>query len=267
MIKVNGEDINVTLFPDNTSQVWKLSDRILEAKSFNIEWNFQHEGEIFHLQQLVSLIRLGRIPCPINLHMPYLPYGRQDKEVSNGTTFALTTFAKVINSMRFNKVTTIDSHSNVAGELIDKFENIHPGSPIRMAHNCVSDFERDAYNTILAYPDLGAALRYNPQKDHSCIIGDKVRDQETGYITEYKIKGNPEGKTVLIVDDICDGGMTFKLMSEELKKQGASEVHLYVSHGIFSKGLKTLRDSGIERIFTKEGEVFEKGETMIYRRI
>ena len=36
---------------------------------------------------------------------------------------------------------------------------------------------------------------------------------------------------------------------------GAKEIHLYVSHGIFSRGVKLVRSTGIQRIFTKEGEV------------
>jgi hypothetical protein len=31
-------------------------------------------------------------------------------------------------------------------------------------------------------------------------------------------------------------------------------VHLYVTHGIFSRGLAPLRESGIKRIFTHKGE-------------
>ena len=49
--------------------------------------------------------------------------------------------------------------------------------------------------------------------------------------------------------------MTFKLMAEQLYREGAEDVHLFCTHGIFSKGLQTLRDSGIKRIFTHRGEV------------
>jgi len=61
---------------------------------------------------------------------------------------------------------------------------------------------------------------------------------------------------VLIVDDICDGGMTFKLLARDLLAAGAKEVHPYVTHGIFSKGLDTLKESGIGRFFTYKGECF-----------
>ena len=225
----------------------------MDSSRFEIQFDFENEGEIFQLQQLVTLIRLGRIPCPITLHMPFLPYGRQDKRVSNSTTFALSTFAKTINGMSFHKVTTIDAHSDAARDLFINFTNIYPEQAIRTAHHSVSSFETDAYETTIAYPDAGARKRYDVGHYH--IVGNKVRNQETGYIEKYEIEGSPQGRTILMVDDICDGGMTFKLMAEELLKQGADSVHLYVTHGIFSKGLETLRASGIERIFTKDGEV------------
>lgn len=267
MIKVNGENINVTIFPDNTSQVWKLQDSIINAPKFDIEFNFENEGEIFQLQQLVKLIRLGRVPCPITLHMPYLPYGRQDKNVSNETTFALQVFADVINNLHFDKVSTVDAHSDAAERLFNSFTSRHVSRKILDAMFVLGDFETDSFNIEIAFPDTGAKNRYKEiayhGKSRTPIVGNKVRNQLTGHIESYKIEGNPEGKKILIVDDICDGGMTFKLMSNELYKQGAVEVHLYVSHGIFSKGLETLRASGIQRIFTKEGEVKNEINTNI----
>ena len=118
MIKVNEHIITPTIFPDNTSQVWQLDPNLLDSKSFNIVWEFENEGELFHLQQLVQLLKYGRVPCPINLHMPYLPYGRQDKDVSNDSTFALKTFCNVIDRMNFDKVSTLDAHSMVAADWV-----------------------------------------------------------------------------------------------------------------------------------------------------
>lgn len=259
MITLNNVEVNVTMFPDNTSQVWKLEnlEEAQNSDSVVIRWDFENEAEIFHLMQLCLLLRnsFDWKSKSTLLLMRYLPYGRQDKHVSNESTFALTMFADLINQCNFDMVTTVDAHSLEFEKLIVNAENIKPRDYIKAAHDCISNFETNAYNTIFAYPDAGAAIRYNPNREINCIIGHKERDQLTGYITRYKIKGSPKGRDVLIIDDICDGGMTFKLMSEELMKQGAQSVHLYVSHGIFSKGIQTLRDSGIKRIFTINGEV------------
>lgn len=250
MISVNGEIINVTKFPDGTSQVWKLPEYLLKAKSFDIVLNFEDESEVFHLIQLNTLLKYGQVPRPVRLHMPFLPYSRQDKEVSNKSTWALRSFAILVNQMRFAQVTTIDVHSKVASELFDNFRNIEPEEYINGAKSTLSESEN---SLILAAPDKGAADRY---KDYDIsIVGYKVRNQLTGYIENYDIEGDPSGKDVLIIDDICDGGMTFKLFARDLLTNGAKSVSLYVTHGIFSKGIQTLKDSGISRIFTKEGEV------------
>ena len=99
------------------------------------------------------------------------------------------------------------------------------------------------------------------------MYGEKVRDQLTGNIVRYKIVGEPVGKNVLIIDDICDGGMTFKLLAKDLLAAGAKSVVLFVTHGLFSKGLQTLKDSGIQRIYAQDGEASEEAGQIIYRRL
>ena len=252
MIKANNIEIKPTIFPDGTSQIWQIDKSILESSNIEIEFTFENEAEIFQLLQLNTLLKHGRIPHPISLHMPFLPYGRQDKEIGNENTFALNTFAKIINGMRFEKVTTLDAHSKIANELFDNFEDLYPSHQIEYA-------VRTSNTNAIAYPDKGACDRYGIVSN--LIVGNKVRNQLTGYIEEYKIEGDCKDKDILMIDDICDGGMTFRLMARELYKHGAKSVSLYVTHGIFSKGLKCLHGDGIQRIFTKDGEVFASNDT------
>lgn len=98
--------------------------------------------------------------------------------------------------------------------------------------------------TSSATPTKARAPKYAAiYGDLPFIHGEKVRDQSTGRITSYEVVGNPKGKRVLIVDDICDGGATFITLAKALLGQGATEVHLFVSHGIFSKGTRVLFDA------------------------
>ncbi len=58
----------------------------------------------------------------------------------------------------------------------------------------------------------------------------------------------------LIVDDICDGGGTFNLLAQEFEKDPVandSELHLWVSHGIFSRGLDNISPT-IKKIYTTD---------------
>lgn len=75
-------------------------------------------------------------------------------------------------------------------------------------------------------------------------------------------------KNILIVDDICDGGATFMLLTKDLYKRGAKSINLFVTHGIFSKGLKPLKEAGINRIFTAKGEAVDMGDNIVgYKQI
>lgn len=56
-----------------------------------------------------------------------------------------------------------------------------------------------------------------------------------------------QDKTCVIVDDLCDGGGTFSGLAEQLVLAGAKVVDLYVTHGVFSKGLPL---PGIRTVFT-----------------
>ncbi|KKM66206.1 hypothetical protein LCGC14_1483520 [marine sediment metagenome] len=246
MILLNGVKIIPTMFPDKTSQIWKLSDSDTTDKCNEIRWEYEHESELFHICQLADLIQSMGKTC--YLKMDYLPYGRQDKEIDNKNSFALYTFAKIINSCHFVLVTFMDGHSKIAEDLIHNAINLFPSKYIQFAINSLD-------NPVLAYPDTGAFIRYSKVYGKNAILGKKVRDSKTGYISHYEIQGDPENKNILMVDDIIDGGMTFKIMARDLISYGTKSVHLYATHGIFSKGTQTLRDSGIERIFTSKGEI------------
>jgi phosphoribosylpyrophosphate synthetase len=79
---------------------------------------------------------------------------------------------------------------------------------------------------------------------HSCDDGLALANGD-----EYVLKSLALRNKFLILDDICDGGATFLAVVEALKKRVGlpiMEFHLFVSHGIFSKGRKVLEEQGIQ---------------------
>lgn len=251
MIFLNDKPLDITKFPDGCSQVWKIKDidptLVGNIEEVYVKWEFEHEGEFMQLAQLKTLLDTCKIKS--YLELPYLPYGRQDKYVMNMATFGLRTFAQLLNFLNFDKVFIDDPHSNIALELINNSKAHYPKYLVQAA---METSEAD----LICYPDKGARTKYENIYSYPHIYGEKVRDQETGNITNYQLIGDPKGKRVLIVDDICDGGATFIMLTQDLLKAGAKEVNLFVSHGLFTKGIQVLRDSGIKRIFTtKQGEI------------
>lgn len=256
MITLNGVEITPTKFPDNTSQIWKIPNIPCEGwvdgrNLYLYEWIFDgDESEFLHLAQLKDLIDSMDSNNYSSLNVPYLPYARQDKQISNTTTFALLTFAKLLNSLKFDDIVFEDAHSDIATTLIknSRSELINP-----TFHMALSSYSN------ICFPDKGAERRYSEcLNDHNIIIGEKVRNQLTGEITGYSVSGDIEGRDVLIVDDLCDGGRTFIEAANALYSKGAKSVDLYTTHGIYSKGINVLFDAGIVNIFNMNGQEFKK---------
>lgn len=232
MILLNGKEITPTSFPDGTSQVWKLD--------FNKEMNgvlfaFENDAEIFHLLQLRYLLS-GEAKINV-LTMPYLPYGRQDKEVSNDATFALHPFISTLRG--WTQIETLDVHSDEVDKwhwAIGTVRNYRPNLDFAYKYD------------FLVFPDKGAADRYSKdvewmtkKMNKPVFYGEKLRDQTTGRILDYHIS-LPNGRG-LVIDDICDGGATFNILAQSVKNRLRLYLDLYVSHGIFSKGVSTLLQS------------------------
>lgn len=241
--------VKPTIFPDGTSQVWKLPVEILDDGRCRIIWHFENEAELFHLIQLRALLK---VPCHADLVIPYLPYGRQDKPVNNDSTFALKCFIGILQRYQWSSITTFDAHSNAVESDIVSLKVDEQIEQAMVASNC----------NLVCFPDAGATKRgysltfggYEDLKTPSFNL-DKKRNQTTGAI-EGLVCSLPldlRDKTILLCDDICDGGETFKKAAKLLYEMGAKHVDLYVTHGIFSKGVHLLTEIGkIRNIYTTD---------------
>lgn len=253
MIKLNGYVVTPTMFPDGTSQVWKLPINKVCAPDATIEWEFENEAELIHVCQLADLCNACSAGTgKVMLKMPYLPYGRQDKNITNESTFAQQTFLSMLNPYsRFSKVMVVDAHSE---KFINRYEgfihNLIPNDRI----NEVSD---EVKPDLICFPDAGASTRGYDVRGLSWFNLEKKRNQTTGVIEGLKtsLPLNLEGLSILIIDDICDGGRTFIEAAKLLYNMGAKEVNLYTTHGIYSKGVDVLKEAGIKRVFNFKGEV------------
>jgi ribose-phosphate pyrophosphokinase len=229
-----------TIFPDGTSQVWKLS--VPQNSLVQVLWHFESEVEIFHMLQLAYLVKIG------TLYLPYFPYARQDKIADNNTTFAKYPFIHTFTNL-VSEIITLDIHSQIYNES-SWIKSEKPKHFTEAARN---------FNPhSLFFPDSGALKRYsNLDGLHIFpkMYGEKVRNQATGEITSYKVyqhKDFLDGERVLIIDDICDGGATFINAAKELKKLGVKDIGLCTSHSIYSKGLQSMRDAGISKFYTTD---------------
>ena len=189
------------------------------------------DGEIMAVAQLLDAIK-SVVPHDIKLILPYLPYGRADRRFVDGDCGGLQTFGRILNTFAGVEIVTLDVHSGQAAKYIRHFTDVSPKPII----DTVALSIPGRLGVLL--PDAGAA-RYGI-KTH--LQATKVRDPETGKLNGFVVPGKSQFDqldSVLIIDDICDGGGTFLGIADQMKDYGL-DLYLYVTHGIFSKGLTDL---------------------------
>lgn len=217
--------------------------------SFKINAHLTSSDEVMTLVLLVDALRRHSTTPDqvyIELECPYLPYARQDRVMEDGESLSLRVMCNLINSLRFDRVTVWDPHSDVAMALLDNISVVDQTSLVLLVPVLKSE-------TVLVSPDAGAMKKTHKIAKglgFSMVTAEKIRSTEDGSITGTQVHSDHIGKKdFLIVDDICDGGRTFIELAKELKKLTDGRILLYVTHGIFSKGLDVF-DGLIDHVYT-----------------
>lgn len=181
----------------------------------------------------------------IQAYIPYLPYARQDRVCNKGEALSAKVMADLINSQNYDAVLCCDPHSDVMPALINNCITIMPVSHLMRAI-------ADNPGAILCSPDAGAIKRVaklSAMVGHDGEIVTALKSRVMGGVSVTSINGDVAGKTVIVVDDICDGGGSFMALAPLLKDRGASKVVLCVTHGLFTKGVNALLSGGIDHVY------------------
>lgn len=255
-------DITPVLFADGTPNIrFKFIDKLNLAAptDWDIIWLFEDMRELFYLKLLTDKFRETSyeyvVRPRLNLIVPYLPGARMDHIRSDDEILVLRSVCDEINSMEFNSVTVYNVHSDVATALLHRVINVSPKDDIQ---GLAFEYNIDA----MFYPDAGAVKRYGDMNlindegfVYPFITGEKMREIGTNRITHYDIhSGHDKVKdaNILIVDDICGGGWTFKLAAKALKELGAGNIYLFVTHCENIVDLPGLKAAGITRVITTD---------------
>lgn len=189
-------------------------------------WCFNPDAnDLVELLMAVNVAKKNNIE--LEVFIPYAPAARADHDITKG----LEIYGNLLEQIAQEVPTyVVDPHSSV-------FSEVCPSVKIIKASKIINSLPKKVLQKIDAIiaPDKGAFDRANETAKNlglPLFTCSKERNQKTGKIVSYSVdKEIPNGFNCLVVDDICDGGFTFKLLAESLPEQ---ELSLYVSHGIFS---------------------------------
>lgn len=197
----------------------------------------------------------GCNPKRLGLFLPYFPGARQDRRQA-GAPFTLRLYAQAIEQLGLDAIVTLDPHSSALSSMLDP--DIIP------AHHLIP---MDAYDGFIC-PDEGAEARTlaaaKALGQTRIVHARKKRDSATGKLSGFVCDPLPTSGRYLVVDDICDGGGTF-LGLADATGPGSHTLDLWVSHGIFSRGLDALLTK-FDRIITTDSFPFTVGSPRLIVR-
>ena len=221
-------------------EVIKDEDIFITARIMNWnEWGF--------LLALLETLSFPGAHNRLHLFIPYFPGARQDKPDDHLSPLTCQMYAQTLARYRIKDLIVFDIHSYDAGTIImnaSGCKTMHYLMPNDVLGPAPFGNDFDA----IVVPDEGARGRAMAFGDHlypdlPLVFCDKRRDPETGRLSNYRILNEEIGgvRNFLVIDDICDGGGTFNLLAQSIGERIPDSVlTLFVSHGVFSKGLSNL---------------------------
>ncbi|KAJ4812120.1 Ribose-phosphate pyrophosphokinase [Rhynchospora pubera] len=172
------------------------------------------------------------------LVLPFFPTGSFERVEEEGDVATAFTMARILSNIPKSRggptsLVTYDIHAlqerfYFGDDVLPCFET---GIPLLLSRLRQLP---DADNITIAFPDDGAWKRFHKQLLHfPMVVCAKVREGDKRIV---RIKeGNPEGRHVVIVDDLVQSGGTLIECQKVLATQGATKVSAYVTHAVFPR--------------------------------
>lgn len=223
--------------------------------------NWDDYGKLLVLLSAVS----NQLPMAgaLTVYVPYFPAARMDRQ-DNHTPLTVDIYAEGICAAMQRGLCelwlcTFDLHSKLAEDRILACAGDVNLKLLDVGMLDPGHFDEDI--DLIIAPDKGAVERATTFRDFyyptaEVIYAEKARDFGTGHIDSYRLPDLPRHYKALVVDDICDGGRTPNLVAQAWFDQAKfrsspHEIQLYVSHGLFSRGIDNI-DPLFSKIYTTD---------------
>jgi ribose-phosphate pyrophosphokinase len=180
--------------------------------------------------------------------VPYFGYARQDRRPRSArVAISARVVADMISAVGIDRVLTVDLHADqIQGFFDSPVDNVY-GSPVLL--DDIVDQQYD--NIMVVSPDVGGVVRARAiakQLDCDLAIIDKRRER-ANESQVMNIIGDVEGRTCILVDDMCDTAGTLCKAAKALKDNGAAKVYAYATHPVLSgPAMQNLNNSELDEL-------------------
>lgn len=202
------------------------------------------------MEVLVCIDALRRASArEINVIMPYYGYARQDRKASPRQPITAKLVADLITTAGADRIVTVDLHA----AQIQGFFNIPMDDltavPLLSYYFTGKEFKDK--DLVVVSPDHGGVVRARRMAeilDAPIAIVDKRRPR-ANEVEAKNVIGDINGKTCIVVDDICDTAGSLIAACQILKDHGAGEIYTAITHGVFSRdALEKIEASVIKKM-------------------
>ena len=180
--------------------------------------------------------------------IPYFGYARQDRKVAPRTSISAKVVSNLITNAGANRIVTVDLHAGQIQGFFDiPVDNLFTTN--LFARYIKKKFKKK--NLVCVSPDIGGVQRTRglaTKIKADLVIIDKRRP-EPGKSKVMNIIGDVKGKNCIIVDDIIDSGGTIINAVEALKRAGAIDVYVFITHAVLSgEAVEKIKKSKIKKL-------------------
>mmetsp|Transcript_102398 Transcript_102398/g.153464 ORF Transcript_102398/g.153464 Transcript_102398/m.153464 type:complete len:372 (-) Transcript_102398:117-1232(-) len=208
-----------------------------------------HNNDVTLSQFQVMIGLLQSFIESMTVVLPYSPVGTMERVVKEGQVATAATYAHMFSSLpscgRPTRLMVYDLHT-----LQNRFY-LH-GNAVASLQTAIPLLKEQIHNSginCVAFPDDGAAKRFSAMfvdMDLEIIVCGKTRGENDSRTVTVQ-DGNPEGRHIVIVDDLVQTGGTLYETGKVLKDAGAATVNAFVSHAVFPNDSWTRFNVGGDR--------------------
>jgi ribose-phosphate pyrophosphokinase len=211
-------------------------------------------ARLFDLMVFVDALKNDHA-ASITAVMPYFGYARQDRIIEEGDPISGLLVAKMLQTAGVDEIVVMDFHSL---KLLAQFPEAHVN--LTAASLFAQQFRQDLEaakilpnNVCVVSPDhggLGRAQEFASAFEGSCFAYAKKNRPQPNKAVIEGVEGDFKGKFCLIIDDIIDTAGTLSEVAKYLLANGAKEVWVAATHGIFSgRAGELIKESGIKKVY------------------
>lgn len=171
----------------------------------------------------------------INVVMPYYGYARQDRKAKPRQPITSKLVANLLQTAGAQRILTFDLHAAQIQGYFDIPIDDLTAVPMISQYFKAKNFAKD--EVVVVSPDHGGVTRARRMADildAPIAIIDKRRPKPN-MVEAQNIIGDVNGKTCIVIDDICDTAGSLVAGCQILRDHGAKDIYTGITHGVFSR--------------------------------